>query len=214
MGGTERPDINKRATQASGDLGPGAYNGGKNFGKEVVGFSWGKPKADRQDIDDRDYNVSPEKFAKTRFRSPSATISRNVPARRSFVNLAQADVPDAGMYEKKNEFGKNVTTFSWGNPKVENVEVDNRDYDVDKFTKTRHRSPAAIINQNSPSRPQTLAHKLNCEVESYDAHKKFGGETKNMSFAKTPRNPSVRDTSAGPGHYDLDKSEGATRYRI
>ena len=47
MGGIERPDINKRTTQASGDLGPGAYEGGKKFGKDVVGFSWGKPKAEK-----------------------------------------------------------------------------------------------------------------------------------------------------------------------
>ena len=46
MGGIERPDINKRATQASGELGPGAYEGGKKFGKGVVGFSWGKPKTE------------------------------------------------------------------------------------------------------------------------------------------------------------------------
>ena len=108
-------------------------------------------------VDDRDYGISAEKAAKTRYKSPAATISRNVPARGSFVNKAQAEMPDAGMYTKKDEFGKNVTGYSWNKPSIEKREVDNRDYNVDEYKKNRHRSPAAIINANSPARPQTLA---------------------------------------------------------
>ena len=59
---TERPDINRRSMAAeTGDLGPGAYDGGKEFGKDVIGYSWGKPKPDKKKFDARDYDYTPEK---------------------------------------------------------------------------------------------------------------------------------------------------------
>ena len=45
----------------TGDLGPGAYDGGKEFGKDVIGYSWGKPKPDKKKFDARDYDYTPEK---------------------------------------------------------------------------------------------------------------------------------------------------------
>ena len=37
------------------------YNDGKSFGKEVIGFSWGKPKQSKKIVDTRDYGYTPEK---------------------------------------------------------------------------------------------------------------------------------------------------------
>ena len=59
MSKTNRPDINKR-TLASGELGPGQYDGGKQFGKDVIGYSWGKPKPPKKEVDNRDYGYEPE----------------------------------------------------------------------------------------------------------------------------------------------------------
>ena len=86
---TERPDINRRSMAAeSGDLGPGAYDGGKQFGKDVIGYTWGKPKPEKKIVDPRDYGMTPEKeFRQTRHKSPSAVIKKEGPARPlSFAN--------------------------------------------------------------------------------------------------------------------------------
>ena len=57
------------------------------------------------------------------------------------------------MYKKNDEFGTNVKGHSFNKPRIEKVEYDSRNYDTDQFNKTRHRTPAAIINANSPARP-------------------------------------------------------------
>ena len=61
MSKTERGDINKRSKVETGDLGPGAYDGGKLLGKDVIGYSWGKPKPEKVVVDNRDYGYDPEK---------------------------------------------------------------------------------------------------------------------------------------------------------
>ena len=43
-GKTGRPDINMRTQPGTGDLGPGAYDDGRGFGKDVKGHGFGKPK--------------------------------------------------------------------------------------------------------------------------------------------------------------------------
>ena len=88
MSKLSRPDITKRTTAATGDLGPGAYDAGKTFGKDVIGYSWGKPKPPKKEVDKRDYGYTPEKeFNATRHRSPSALINGKSPSRpESFAN--------------------------------------------------------------------------------------------------------------------------------
>ena len=45
---------------STADLGPGAYDGGKSFGKDVIGYSWGKPKPEKKIVDNRDYGYAAE----------------------------------------------------------------------------------------------------------------------------------------------------------
>lgn len=55
----------------------GMYNTGNEFGKNVKGFGFGKPRQEKVEIDNRDYGYDPEKsFKQTRDRTPSALISR------------------------------------------------------------------------------------------------------------------------------------------
>ena len=85
---TGRPDINRRTITAADDLGPGAYERNDEFGKNVKGLGFGKPKPEKKIFDDRDYNADNDKtFKQTRYRSPSATINKNTAARpSSFAN--------------------------------------------------------------------------------------------------------------------------------
>ena len=41
--------------------GPGHYKTTKNFGEGVKGHGFGKPKAEKVQLDDRDYNLDTEK---------------------------------------------------------------------------------------------------------------------------------------------------------
>lgn len=59
-----RPDINKRTQSGAGDLGPGAYDDGRGFGKDVRGHGFGKPRPEKTETDDRDYGYDPEKVFK------------------------------------------------------------------------------------------------------------------------------------------------------
>ena len=127
---TGRPDINKRVQPGTGDLGPGAYDDGKDFGKNVRGHSFGKPKPEAPVYDDRDYGTEPEKvFKNTRCRSPSAVISKDTPARpASWANPGQADSGGPGQYNSGKNFGEGVKGHGFGKPRPEKTEVDDRDY--------------------------------------------------------------------------------------
>ena len=58
-------------------VGPGQYNAGKEFGKDVKGHGFGKPRHEQQVVDNRNYDNSPEReFSQTRHRSPAAIISK------------------------------------------------------------------------------------------------------------------------------------------
>ena len=157
---TSRPDINKRTQAGTGDLGPGAYDDGNTFGKKVVGYSFGKPKPEKVEVDNRDYGYDPDReFKQTRHRSPSATIRKDQPGRpSSFANAALADQAGPGHYDDGKRFNDGVKSYSFGKPKPERLEVDNRDYGYDpdrEFSATRHRSPAAIISKTQ--RPASFA---------------------------------------------------------
>jgi len=187
MSKTGRPDINKRVEYGAGDLGPGAYDGGKQIGKDVIGYSWGKPKPPKKVVDNRDYGYDPEKeFNQTRHKSPSVKISKTTPARpASFANQAQVEIAGPGEYKTYNNFGENVKGLTWAKPKEQKVEIDNRDYGYDperEFSATRHRSPAAIISKSSPGRPKSFALDQGGAPGQYDAFKSFGQETKTMTF--------------------------------
>lgn len=70
------------------------------------------------------------------------------------------ETPAGGQYKQGPEFGEQVKGYSWGKPRNEKVEIDNRDYGYEpekEFTQTRHRSPAAIINKSTPGRPKSFA---------------------------------------------------------
>ena len=67
--------------------GPGQYKTMNNFGENVKGLGFGKPKAEKVEIDNRDYGYDPQReFSATRHRSPAAIIDKNAPARpKSFA---------------------------------------------------------------------------------------------------------------------------------
>ena len=68
-------------------------------------------------------------FKQTRHKSPSALINKNVPARpSSFANKSQSLNPDGGQYKTGPEFGEQVKGYTWGKPKADKVEIDDRDY--------------------------------------------------------------------------------------
>jgi len=105
MSKTERGDINKRSKVETGDLGPGAYDGGKQLGKDVIGYSWGKPKAEKVVVDNRDYGYDPEKeFKLTRHSSPSAIIKKSGASRMDFADKSKADL-GPGQYDDSKGFG-------------------------------------------------------------------------------------------------------------
>ena len=82
MSKTGRPDINRRTTSAADDLGPGQYERNDEFGKNVKGLGFGKPKPEKKIVDNRDYGYDAERaMNQTRYRSPSAKINKDVPAR-------------------------------------------------------------------------------------------------------------------------------------
>ena len=97
-GKSGRPDINKRVEFGAGDLGPGAYDDGKDFGKNVRGHGFGKPRPEKTEIDNRDYGFDPDKaFKQTRHKSPGALINKKTPARPStWARTDQADTSGPG----------------------------------------------------------------------------------------------------------------------
>lgn len=128
----------------------------------MIGYTWGKPKPPKEVVDNRDYGYEPAKeFNQTRYKSPTVKITKDVPARPgTFANQAQIEIAGPGHYKTVNNFGENVKGYTWGKPKAEKVEIDNRDYGHDPerdFSATRHRSPAAIISKTSPGRPKSFA---------------------------------------------------------
>ena len=76
--------VNKQQVDSAG---PGQYQTYKEFGKDVKGLGFGKPKAEKKVVDNRDYGYSPERdFAQTRHKSPAATISKTSARPTSFAN--------------------------------------------------------------------------------------------------------------------------------
>ena len=74
------------ATKGEG-VGPGQYQTYKEFGSDVKGLGFGKPKPEKRIVDNRDYNYSAEKeFAQTRHKSPAAVISKSRARPESFAN--------------------------------------------------------------------------------------------------------------------------------
>lgn len=81
------------------------------------------------------------------------------------------------------------------------------------FKHTRAKSPAAIINKNTPARPATFA--LQQETGGpgqYDSGKEFGKGLKNMTFEKTSRTKPIEETT-GPGQYDAERAASVTKAR-
>ena len=93
MSKTGRPDLNKRVQTGTGDLGPGAYDDGKKFGKDVRGHAFGKPKPEKPVVDARDYGYEP--MGVTRARSPAARIDARTPARPDWGDPTGADTGPA-----------------------------------------------------------------------------------------------------------------------
>ena len=200
MAKTGRPDLNKRVQTGTGDLGPGAYGGGKEFGKDVRGHSFGKPKPEKPIVDPRDYGYEPVGI--TRARSPAARINARTPARPDIANPSQADnSAGPGSYPTQKNFGEGVKGHGFGKPRPEKTIVDDRDYNTGMdLEKTRAKSPAAFIRREK-SRPDTFANQANEESVgpgAYDDGKEFGKGLKNMSFSKTAREK-PQPESTGPG---------------
>ena len=82
---------------ATGDLGPGAYATSNEFGTNVKGLGFGKPKPEKKIVDNRDYGYDPDKeFRNTRHRSPSALINKKGKRPDNFTLKSQVDGPEAG----------------------------------------------------------------------------------------------------------------------
>lgn len=150
----------------------------KEIGKEVKGYSFGKPKQEKTLVDNRDYGYSQEQeFKQTRPKSPTAKITKTGKRPELFENVGNGLGP--GQYETYKEFGKEVKGYGFGKPSPEKKTVDNRDYDNSperEFSQTRHRSPAAIINKEG-MRPDSFA--LQGQIETvgpgqYQTYNEFG----------------------------------------
>ena len=115
-------------TRNGDPIGPGAYEVQKEFGKDVKGLGFGKPKPEKREVDNRDYSYSAEQeFTQTRHRSPSATISKTGARPDSFANSGEIAGP--GQYQVEKEFGSDAKGLGFGKPKPGQRDVDNRDYD-------------------------------------------------------------------------------------
>lgn len=108
-------------------VGPGQYATYKEFGKDVKGYGFGKPKPEKTVVDNRDYGYSPEKeFKELRHKSPAAVISKAGARGDTFAPKGQGIGP--GQYEVVKEFGKDVKGHGFGKPQAPKKVVDNRDY--------------------------------------------------------------------------------------
>ena len=217
MSKTERGDINKRYRVETGDLGPGAYDGGKQIGKDVIGYSWGQPKPEKVIIDPRDYGYDPEKeFKQTRHSSPSAFIKKTGKARMEFADKSKVDL-GPGQYDDSKGFGSEVKGLTWRKPSPEKRVVDNRNYAVDpekEFKQTRHRSPSAVITKDGAARPSTFADQSKKDFAGpghYKTARNFGENAK--SFTIGTKTETKIETSAGPGQYDAERSLSVTKSR-
>lgn len=161
MSKTGRPDLNKRVQTGTGDLGPGAYNDGKEFGKDVRGHAFGKPKPEKPVVDARDYGYEP--MGVTRARSPAARINPRTPARPDWGDPTGADT-GPGAYPTQKNFGEGVKGHGFGKPKPEKRIVDDRDYNTEKdLEKTRAKSPAVVMRKEGKARPDNFANQADAD---------------------------------------------------
>lgn len=109
---TRNNNLSQSMAATGADIGPGAYDGGKTFGKDVVGFSWGKPKPAKKIEDPRDYNWPSEGgVTATRHRSPSALINKEGRRPTTFADQTKADFAGPGHYKESKNFGEGVKGF-------------------------------------------------------------------------------------------------------
>ena len=149
----------------------------------------------------------------TKSRAKSALMSKT--GRPDINRRVEPGTGDLGpgAYDDGKDFGKGVVGHSFGKPKPEKVVSDDRDYKDFDMNKTRAKSPAAIINKNTPSRPKSFALDTNeGGPGQYDSTTNFGQGLKKMTFDKTARTKPI-EQSTGPGQYDPDRAASLTKSR-
>lgn len=139
-------------------MGPGTYERNDGIGKSGKGLGFGKPRAEKTVVDNRDYGYEGQKtYTQTRKKSTSAMISKKSTSRSDLVRGSDSVGP--GTYQAHKEFGKDLKGLGFGKPKPEKIVVDNRDYGYSQtaeFTQTRHKSPSATITKTG-KRPDSFA---------------------------------------------------------
>ena len=142
----------------------------------MKGLGFGKPKPEKQVVDNRDYGYTPEKeFNQLRHKSPAATISKAGARPDNFTNQGQALGP--GQYQTQKEFGAEAKGLGFGKPRPDKKVIDNRDYNYSperEFVQTRHKSPSAVISK-ARARPESFGVQGDSVGPGqYQAHKEFG----------------------------------------
>jgi len=169
----------------SADLGPGAYNSEKkSFGKDVIGYSFGKPKPEKKIVDNRDY--SEHELNKSKPRSPSMRIRNEVPARPS--SLAKGLDMDVapGQYNDGIRFNSGVKSFKIGQKRDSRIETSAGPgtYDHTRADRlTKQKMPNCNMG-SSPARPSSFAKGLDMDVApgQYDDGKRFNSGVKSFKI--------------------------------
>jgi len=199
---------------ADGQVGPGAYSAGKNFGDDVKSFEIrGKAPEQKPNGVPGVGHYSPES-SPTRFRNPAVKI--RPPSRTLSQNNMKPDDANnigPGSYNDGKDFGTGAKTFKIHDKPAERQPVHGvgpGEYSLDDKA-TKHRNPSAFINKdsNKPERPSSQ-NNTSIGPGAYDAGKSFGDDVKTFKIGeKSKERPA--DPSRGPGEYNLNDSP--TRHR-
>ena len=124
--------------------------------KKKNNFKSGKKAGPQDDGGPGSYNPDAANYL-TKSRVKSATMSKlGRPDINKRVESGTGDL-GPGSYDDGKGFGKGVKGHGFGKPRPEKSVVDNRDYGTGDLNKTRSKSPAALINRNTPARPKSFA---------------------------------------------------------
>jgi len=141
------PSANQNRQPLHNNVGPGAYDDGKNFGSDVKSFTIGEKKERpiQRTAGPGEYDANDDA---TKYKTPNVIIAPSSPERNGKNDKAGDQNVGPGAYDDGKKFGDGVKTFTIGEKKERPIErtAGPGQYDAND-SPTRFKNPAVIISK-------------------------------------------------------------------
>ena len=203
----------------SDTTGPGAYDCGKKFGKDIKPITFGKRRADPPRDTDKNpgagsYNPDAAD-ALTRAKTPGVNMGKSPSRPSTFAKPGYDTAPGPGCYDDGKRFNSNVKPMTIGRSRPRKVTTDvpgAGSYEPNDAL-TKPKAPATINMSRSPMRPSNFEKQTGDDVGpgAYDSPMKFGADVKPITIGrKRPERNPLMD-NPGAGSYAPENADNLTR---